>query len=88
MFLKGCIKFLESYYLILVTRHQQIGSVCNHAIYSIDESQFLTVPHATVQSEVAHSKTELRYFVHLLLVRGYVFVVAREQSYLSFVAFW
>ncbi|XP_039122953.1 phosphatidylinositol-3-phosphatase SAC1-like isoform X1 [Dioscorea cayenensis subsp. rotundata] len=57
----GCIKFLESYYLILVTKRRQIGSICGHAIYAIDESQMITVPHSSVQSDVAFSKTELRY---------------------------
>ncbi|KAL7156144.1 hypothetical protein ABFS83_03G123100 [Erythranthe nasuta] len=57
----GCIKFLESYYLILVTRRRQIGSICGHAIYSIDESQIITIPHVSVQTDIAHSKTELRY---------------------------
>ncbi|KAL1533835.1 Phosphoinositide phosphatase sac1, variant 2 [Salvia divinorum] len=57
----GCIKFLESYYLILVTKRRQIGSICGHAIYSIDESQIITVPHVSVQTDVAHSKTEQRY---------------------------
>ncbi|KAL5729842.1 Phosphoinositide phosphatase sac1 [Ranunculus cassubicifolius] len=57
----GCIKFLESYYLILVTKRRQIGSICGHAIYSIEESQLITVPHVSIQTDVAHSKTELRY---------------------------
>ncbi|KAG2691271.1 hypothetical protein I3760_08G002000 [Carya illinoinensis] len=57
----GCIKFLESYYLILVTKRRQIGCICGHAIYSIDESQLITIPHVSVQTDVAHSKTELRY---------------------------
>ncbi|CAL5417230.1 unnamed protein product [Camellia sinensis] len=57
----GCINFLESYYLILVTKRRQIGCVCGHAIYSIDESQLITIPHASVQTDIAHSKTELRY---------------------------
>ncbi|XP_074560665.1 phosphatidylinositol-3-phosphatase SAC1 isoform X3 [Curcuma longa] len=57
----GCIKFLESYYLILVTRRRQIGSICGHAIYCIDESQMISVPHSSIQSDAAHSKTELRY---------------------------
>ncbi|KAK9134653.1 hypothetical protein Syun_013983 [Stephania yunnanensis] len=57
----GCIKFLESYYLILITKRRQIGSLCGHAIYSIDESQLITVPHVSIQTDVAHSKTELRY---------------------------
>lgn len=62
VFFKGCIKFLESYYLILVTKRRQIGCICGHAIYSIDESQLITIPHISMQSDVAHSKTELRYF--------------------------
>ncbi|KAI0529405.1 hypothetical protein KFK09_001954 [Dendrobium nobile] len=57
----GCIKFLESYYLILVTKRRQIGAICGHAIYSIEESQLITVPHSSIQTDVAHSKTELRY---------------------------
>lgn len=57
----GCIKFLESYYLILVTKRRQIGCICGHAIYAIDESQMITIPHASVQTDVAYSKTELRY---------------------------
>ncbi|CAN6678690.1 unnamed protein product [Malus baccata var. baccata] len=57
----GCIKFLESYYLILVTKRRQIGSICGHAIYSIDESQLITIPHVSIQTDIAHSKTELRY---------------------------
>ncbi|XP_061364160.1 phosphatidylinositol-3-phosphatase SAC1 isoform X2 [Gastrolobium bilobum] len=57
----GCIKFLESYYLILVTKRKQIGSICGHAIYSIIESQLITIPHVSIQSDLAHSKSELRY---------------------------
>ncbi|KAM3237863.1 hypothetical protein P3S67_012300 [Capsicum chacoense] len=57
----GCIKFLESHYLVLVTKRRQIGCVCGHAIYSIDESQIIAIPHVSVQTDVAHSKTELRY---------------------------
>ncbi|KAL4202284.1 hypothetical protein AMTRI_Chr02g220260 [Amborella trichopoda] len=57
----GCIRFLESYYLILVTKRRQIGSVCGHAIYSIEESQMITIPHSSVQSDIATSKNELRY---------------------------
>lgn len=56
----GCIKFLESYYLILVTKRRQIGCICGHAVYSIDESQIISIPHASVQTEAAFSKTELR----------------------------
>ncbi|XP_068649727.1 phosphatidylinositol-3-phosphatase SAC1 isoform X1 [Aristolochia californica] len=57
----GCIKFLEPYYLILVTKKRQMGCICGHAIYSIDEIQVIPVPHASIQTDIAQSKTELRY---------------------------
>ncbi|PKI57503.1 hypothetical protein CRG98_022154 [Punica granatum] len=57
----GCIKFLESYYLILVKKRRQIGCICGHAIYGIEESELITIPHVSVQTDLAHSKTELRY---------------------------
>lgn len=57
----GCIRFLESYYLILITKRAQIGCICGHAIYSIHETQLITIPHVSVQTDVSHSKTELRY---------------------------
>ncbi|XP_020589372.1 phosphoinositide phosphatase SAC1 [Phalaenopsis equestris] len=57
----GCTKFLESYYLILVTKRRQIGAICGHAVYCIEETQLITVPHSSFQTDVAHSKTELRY---------------------------
>ncbi|KAG6547526.1 hypothetical protein Mapa_010974 [Marchantia paleacea] len=57
----GFTQYLESYYMILVTKHRQVGMLCGHAIYAIEESQMITVPHSSVQTDVASSKTELRY---------------------------
>ncbi|KAL2652583.1 hypothetical protein R1flu_020711 [Riccia fluitans] len=54
-------KFLEPYYLILVTKRRQIGTLCGHPIYGIEESQMITVPHSSVQTDVADCKAELRY---------------------------
>jgi hypothetical protein len=56
----GFIKFLECYYIILVTKRRQVGTICGHAVYSIEETALITVPHASVQREAAHSKLELR----------------------------
>uniref|UniRef100_A0A3Q7JKZ5 SAC domain-containing protein n=1 Tax=Solanum lycopersicum TaxID=4081 RepID=A0A3Q7JKZ5_SOLLC len=57
----GGLNFVAKVYGIAVTKRRQIGSICGHAIYSIDESQIITIPHVSVQTDVAHSKTELRY---------------------------
>ncbi|GJP55225.1 hypothetical protein CLOM_g14198 [Closterium sp. NIES-68] len=57
----GCIRFLEPWYLILVRRRRQVGSMRGHAVWRIEESQVLTVPHAAVQTDVAKSNMEQRY---------------------------
>lgn len=57
----GFVSFMESYYMILVTKRRQVGRLCGQAIYGIEEKQLITVPHATVQSDLASSKTEQRY---------------------------
>ncbi|KAE9446385.1 hypothetical protein C3L33_21717, partial [Rhododendron williamsianum] len=62
----GCVKFLESYYLILVTKRRQIGCICGHAIYSIDESQLISIPHTSIQTDIAHSKPEMRYYISVI----------------------
>nr|XP_024397678.1 phosphoinositide phosphatase SAC1-like isoform X3 [Physcomitrium patens] len=47
--------------MLLVTKRRQVGSLCGHAIYTVGESRLITVPHPSVQTPVALSKTELRY---------------------------
>lgn len=57
----GFIKFLEPYYMILVTKRRQIGTICGHIVYGISESQIITVPHSTVLTNLSNSKDEQRY---------------------------
>ena len=58
--LPGFIKFLEPYYMILVTKRRLLGSVNGHSIYGIGETKFLSVPHPSFQTIVASSRAESR----------------------------
>ncbi|KAI4329045.1 hypothetical protein L6164_021351 [Bauhinia variegata] len=57
----GFIKFLEPYYMLLITKRRKIGMICGHTIYAITKSEVVPVPHATVRSKMAYSKDENRY---------------------------
>ncbi|KAI4355385.1 hypothetical protein L6164_004165 [Bauhinia variegata] len=57
----GFIKFLEPYYMLLITKRRKIGTICGHTIYAITKSEMVPVPHATVRSKMAYSKEENRY---------------------------
>lgn len=56
----GFIKFREPYYMMLVKKRVQVGSICGHAIYKVGDSELITVPHSSVQTSVAMSKMEQR----------------------------
>ncbi|KAH7279547.1 hypothetical protein KP509_37G024000 [Ceratopteris richardii] len=57
----GFIKFLEPYYMIIITKRNLLGNICGHAIYGISETQLITVPHSSVLTSTSISKSENRY---------------------------
>ncbi|KAI5061167.1 hypothetical protein GOP47_0023672 [Adiantum capillus-veneris] len=57
----GFIKFLEPYYMILITKRKLLGNIGGHSIYGISESQLVTVPHSSVLTSLTSSKSENRY---------------------------
>ncbi|MCO5566520.1 hypothetical protein L7F22_020197 [Adiantum nelumboides] len=72
----GFIKFLEPYYMILITKRRLLGNICGHAIYGIGESLLLTVPHPSVLSNLARLKAESRYkrlFTSIDLTKDFFF---------------
>lgn len=57
----GFIKFLEPYYMILVTKRQLLGNICGHLIYGIGQNRLIPIPDLSVQTNVAASPAEQRY---------------------------
>lgn len=41
----GFVKFLEGYYLILVTKRRRVASVGMHVVYKIEDTSLIYVPH-------------------------------------------
>lgn len=37
----GCVRFLESFYLLLVTKKEQQGSICGHKVYSVADTALI-----------------------------------------------
>ncbi|MBA0868053.1 hypothetical protein Goshw_008157 [Gossypium schwendimanii] len=57
----GFIKFLGPYYMLLITKRRQIGSIRGHNVYAVSKTEMIPVPNATVNSSIADSKDENRY---------------------------
>jgi hypothetical protein len=42
-FLAGFIRFLEGYYIVLVTKRRQVASLGGHCVYKIEETAMLPI---------------------------------------------
>ncbi|KAI5422290.1 variant 8, suppressor of actin mutation [Lathyrus oleraceus] len=60
----GFIKFLEPYYMLLITKRKKIGTICGHDVYAITKSEMVPIPHPSVRSKLAYSKDENRSLVN------------------------
>ncbi|XP_039119787.1 phosphoinositide phosphatase SAC2-like isoform X1 [Dioscorea cayenensis subsp. rotundata] len=57
----GFIKFLGPYYMLLITRRRQIGTICGHIVYAITKSEMIALPNHSVQSSTDIARHENRY---------------------------
>ncbi|KAL6010530.1 hypothetical protein ACLOJK_000964 [Asimina triloba] len=57
----GFVKFLGPYYMLLITKRRQIGTICGHTVYAVTKSEMITIPNPAVRSNMANSKNENRY---------------------------
>lgn len=59
----GFVRFLEPYYMLVITKRKQVGEICGHTVYGIAESRMIVIPHPSIQTKVAKSEAEQRYFI-------------------------
>ncbi|KAL2936493.1 Phosphoinositide phosphatase SAC4 [Bienertia sinuspersici] len=64
----GFIKFLGPYYMLIITKRRQIGSICGHAIYAVSQSELVSLPYSEVQAYMIDSRNECRYKKLLCMV--------------------
>ncbi|ESQ35070.1 hypothetical protein EUTSA_v10006841mg [Eutrema salsugineum] len=57
----GFVRFLEPYYMLLITKRKKVGEICGHTVYSIAESKMIVIPNPAIQTSVADSLAERRY---------------------------
>ncbi|KAL9242216.1 hypothetical protein vseg_016237 [Gypsophila vaccaria] len=57
----GFIKFLGPYYMLLITKRREIGSICGHTIYGVSKSEMIPLLNTTERADMLASKNENRY---------------------------
>lgn len=46
--------------MLIITKRKKLGEICGHTVYGVAKSNIITIPHASVLSNVAYSKDEKR----------------------------
>lgn len=46
--------------MLIITKRRKLGEICGHTVYGVAKSKIITIPHASVLSNVAYSKDEKR----------------------------
>ncbi|CAA7394982.1 unnamed protein product [Spirodela intermedia] len=57
----GFVRFLGPYYMLLITKRRQIGTICGHTIYTASKSELIALANSTFQLDLTNSKNEKRY---------------------------
>jgi len=64
----GCVRFLEGYYLLLITKRRFVGQICNNNIYGMEEVRLQPIMHPDLPSSLSRlEKTHEQRYVKLLM---------------------
>ena len=47
--LTGFVKFLEGYYIVLITKRRRVALIGSHTIYKIEDTSLVYIPNDTVR---------------------------------------
>ncbi|XP_078429542.1 phosphoinositide phosphatase SAC2-like isoform X2 [Wolffia australiana] len=62
----GFIRFLGPYYMLLITKRRQIGTICGHTVYAIGKSELISLPNSSFQLDFPNSINEKSYSYNVM----------------------
>ncbi|CAH2037189.1 unnamed protein product [Thlaspi arvense] len=78
----GFVRFLEPYYMLVITKKKKVGEICGHTIYGIAESQTIVIPNPSVQTRVAVSVDERKRLLSMMdLTKNFYFSYTYHLMY-------
>lgn len=49
LFLTGFVRFLEGYYIVLITKRRKVADIGGHSIYKIEDTNMIYIPNDSVR---------------------------------------
>ena len=69
----GFVKFLEGYYIILITKRRKVGLIGHHTIYKIEDTVMISIPHESVKEQHSDEQRYLKMFQAIDLSSNFYF---------------
>jgi hypothetical protein len=52
----GFVRFLNGYYLLLISKRKKVGEIGGHFVYSVDDTAYIYIPHPSVKVLICTSE--------------------------------
>ena len=69
----GFVRFLEGFYIILITKRRKVGLIGHHTIYKIEDTSMISIPNESVKEQHADEQRYLKMFQAIDLSSNFYF---------------
>ncbi|XP_066248294.1 polyphosphoinositide phosphatase [Euwallacea similis] len=77
----GFIKFLEGYYIILITKRRKIAVIGHHTIYKIEDTTMIYIPHESIRIVHPDEARYLKMFQSIDLASNFYFSYSYDLTH-------
>uniref|UniRef100_H0V1T8 SAC domain-containing protein n=1 Tax=Cavia porcellus TaxID=10141 RepID=H0V1T8_CAVPO len=79
----GFVRFLEGYYIVLITKRRKMADIGGHAIYKIEDTNMIYIPNDSVRISHPDEARYLRIFQNVDLSSNFYFSPGLSPTHLS-----
>ena len=79
--LAGFVRFLEGYYVVLITKRRKVGLIGHHTIYKIEDTSMIYIPHDTVREAHSDEQRYLKMFQSIDLSSNFYFSYSYDLTH-------
>ena len=77
----GFVRFLEGYYIVLITKRRKVGVIGQHTIYKIEDTSMFYIPHDTVKEQHSDEQRYLKMFQTIDLSSNFYFSYSYDLTH-------
>uniref|UniRef100_A0A7N5KG72 FIG4 phosphoinositide 5-phosphatase n=2 Tax=Caniformia TaxID=379584 RepID=A0A7N5KG72_AILME len=77
----GFVRFLEGYYIVLITKRRKMADIGGHAIYKIEDTNMIYIPNDSVRITHPDEARYLRIFQNVDLSSNFYFSYSYDLSH-------